>query len=375
MSQRRHDNGECGAPASNLFHVVGRSYSVAVEAPASVIITTEASARRERRRLYLPVVVLGAATAWLAWAGARLLQRDASLGRSLGGAWYELAGPSVVAFLVVALLCERRWPVERRPLLARGHIHDACFFVLSTLIVVPLVTFLGVASAALIAAHGGWLVWQPAWPRPVVVVVALVAMDAANWVTHLGEHKLMPLWRVHAVHHSQEELSVLTTFRAHPLVHTASFFAATVPVIALTGVHPLAPVLITTYLCLGALPHANVPWTFGPLGKVVISPAYHRLHHDVAGPGDINLGIVLPWWDMLAGRAVWPVAGAPPVGTGLAGRPLPVEQSLSLGVGQTLGLLGRQLAEPFSRGGRRRSASPADRDVPGRRGEHDGRRG
>ena len=27
--------------------------------------------------------------------------------------------------------------------------------------------------------------------------------------------------RLHAVHHSQEELSILTTFRAHPLVHAA----------------------------------------------------------------------------------------------------------------------------------------------------------
>jgi sterol desaturase/sphingolipid hydroxylase (fatty acid hydroxylase superfamily) len=152
---------------------------------------------------------------------------------------------------------------------------------------------------------------------------------------------------VHAVHHSQEELSVLTTFRTHPLVHTASFAAATVPVFALTGDHPMAPVLITIYLCLGALPHANIPWTFGPLGKVFVSPAYHRIHHAIDGPNDVNLGIVLTVWDVLARRAVFPQRGAAPCRTGLAGRPLLVEQGGTRL--RPVRVIAEQLLEPFAR--------------------------
>jgi hypothetical protein len=30
---------------------------------------------------------------------------------------------------------------------------------------------------------------------------------------------------------------------------------------------------------ISALQHANLRWTFGPAGRVLASPAYHRLHH------------------------------------------------------------------------------------------------
>jgi len=304
----------------------------------------------QRRRLYPWSFVLAAVTAWLAWRGVVSLERSGDLGRTLGGARHELAGPAVVGFVVLALVLERLWPRQRRPLLAQGHLQDAMFFVLSSILIVPLVTLLSVGSASLLAANAPWLEvhWVDSWPRWAVVLVTLILMDGCNWLSHLAEHRLGFLWRVHAVHHSQEQLSVLTTFRTHPLVHTLSFFAATVPVIVLTGSQPLAPVLITIYLCLGAFPHANVPWSFGPLGKVVVSPAYHRIHHAADGPYDVNLGIVLPWWDMLARRAVFPQPGAPVFRTGLAGRPLNVEQAVS-GRRAPLLLL-HQLIEPFSRG-------------------------
>jgi sterol desaturase/sphingolipid hydroxylase (fatty acid hydroxylase superfamily) len=302
-----------------------------------------------KRRLYAPSFLLAAATGWLAWHGAVALDGGGDLGHALSGARHELAGPAVIGFVALVVVCERRWPLERRSLLAKGHVQDAAFFVLSAALIVPLVTLLGVGSASLLTANAAWLEvkWLASWPEWLVVGVTLVAMDGCNWLSHLAEHRLGFLWRVHAVHHTQEELSVLTTFRTHPLVHLVSFMAATVPVIVLMGSRPLAPVLITIYLCLGALPHANVPWSFGPVGKVIVSPAYHRIHHAADGPYDVNFGIVLPWWDMLAGRAVFPQPGAPVFRTGLAGRPLEVEQALPRRSAPSL--LMRQLLEPFAR--------------------------
>jgi sterol desaturase/sphingolipid hydroxylase (fatty acid hydroxylase superfamily) len=304
---------------------------------------------RWARRLYAPSFVLAAITAALAWRGAVVLDRTGDLGRALTGARHELAGPVVIGFVALVSVCERLWPRQRRPLLAKGHVQDAAFFVLSAAVIVPLVTLLGVGSASVLTANAPWLEvgWFASWPTWIVVGVTLIAMDGCNWLSHVAEHRVRCLWRVHAVHHSQEELSVLTTFRTHPLVHAVSFFAATIPVVVLVGSRPLAPILITIYLCLGALPHANVPWTFGPLGKVIVSPAYHRMHHAADGPYDVNFGIVLPWWDRLAGCALFPQPDAPLIRTGLAGRPLEVEQGVARRGAPSL--LVRQLLEPFGR--------------------------
>jgi hypothetical protein len=61
---------------------------------------------------------------------------------------------------------------------------------------------------------------------------------------------------------------------------------------------------IVIYLVLATFPHANLRWTFGPLGRVFVSPAYHRIHHAAVGRNDLNLGTVLTLGDVLARRAV-----------------------------------------------------------------------
>jgi hypothetical protein len=142
-------------------------------------------------------------------------------------------------------------------------------------------------------------------------------------------------------------LSVLTSFRAHPFVHTTGFFLATIPVLMLMGDRPIAPALITLYVCLGTLTHANVRWSFGPLGKLVVSPAYHRIHHAIGAPDGANLGIVLTLWDVASSRAIFPGTGGAVAPTGLAGRPLPVEQADPRG---PLPMLVGQLIEPFTSG-------------------------
>ena len=298
------------------------------------------------RRLCLPSVAVAAVTALIVWvAVAQLLQRG-RLETVLSAGRAQLAAPLLVALVVATGICERVWPAERRPLLARGHVQDVCYLVLHATIVIPMMTLLSVGSAALI---GGYLPWIELhgtrhWPGWVLVPLVIVAMDGANWLAHYADHRLGLLWRFHALHHSQEELSVLTSFRAHPLMHTTGFLLATVPVVVLMPTRPIAPVLITIYVCIGTLQHANLRWTFGSLGRVIVSPAYHRLHH---APDDqhANLGVVLTIWDALTGRARFPARGDGVGRTGLADRPVPVEQDAA--AEPVLRLLAGQLIEPF----------------------------
>jgi sterol desaturase/sphingolipid hydroxylase (fatty acid hydroxylase superfamily) len=306
-----------------------------------------AAIRHRARRLYRPAVVVALVTAGLVWFGFDRLERARSLGPALAAGRAELLAPALVVLVAAVLACERRWPAERRAALARGPVQDACYLALHLAAVVPLMTLLGVSFGVLLAEHARWMeLPRPAgWPRWLLVPLTLVLMDGANWLAHWADHRSAVLWRFHALHHSQEELSVLTSFRAHPLSHLAGFFLATVPVIALMGGRGVAPALITGYVCLGTLPHANLAWSFGPLGRVIVSPAYHRLQHSFEGAAGLNLGVVLTIWDVLSGRARFPQPGALACPTGLPGRPVPTEQATRRRA--ALGTLAVQLADPF----------------------------
>ncbi len=298
------------------------------------------------RRLCPSSFVPAGVTGVVVWAGVAELLRQGRLETVLRAGWAELAAPLLVALVVATGICERIWPVERRPLRARGHVQDACFVALHATVVIPLMTLLSVGAAALIGSHAGWIELRSTahWPGWLLVPFTVVAMDGANWLAHYADHRLGLLWRFHALHHSQEELSVLTSFRAHPLMHTTGFLLATVPVVALMPARPIAPVLITIYVCIGTLQHANLRWTFGPAGRVIVSPAYHRLHH-APDTQRVNLGVVLTIWDVLAGRARFPSRTDAPGRTGLGGRPVPVEQDNSAAPGPLL--LAEQLIKPF----------------------------
>jgi sterol desaturase/sphingolipid hydroxylase (fatty acid hydroxylase superfamily) len=298
-------------------------------------------------RLYLPTVVIAAIAAGLGWQAWTELG-ESGLGRSISAGRFELAGPVVLGFVLVMFGIEQVRPAVRRPLLARGHVADMCYLLAYALLVVPLIVLIGAGFADLLARHARWLVIPrlPGVPSWLFIAAAVLVIDFLDWLAHLGNHRINSLWRLHAVHHSQEELSILTTFRAHPLVHV-SFLITAVPILAISSNAVTPAVVFTIYACLGALPHANVSWSYGPVGRLLISPAYHRIHHQATGRLDINLGTAFAIWDALSRRAVFPVPGAEACVTGLSGRPIPVEQAAAGAPGLAWTFL-TQWTEPFT---------------------------
>jgi sterol desaturase/sphingolipid hydroxylase (fatty acid hydroxylase superfamily) len=301
--------------------------------------------RAATSRLYVPALVVTTVTVALTAVDVQATGAGASLVDTVTVGWARMLGPGILAFVGAVVVLEQLRPAVRRPLMARGHVQDLAYVVLYA-VVVPLIVIIAGGFAGALSRVAPWLVAPhlAVVPQLVLLASALILMDGCNWLAHWANHRWTPVWRFHAVHHSQEELSVLTSFRAHPLVHT-SFLVSVVPVVVLSSNVVLPATAITIYICLSSLPHANLRWTFGPLGRVVVSPAYHRLHHATEGRTDVNLGTVLTLWDVLTHRAAFPVRGAEPNATGLAGRPVPVEQD---GPGRrTLAVLGAQLSEPF----------------------------
>jgi sterol desaturase/sphingolipid hydroxylase (fatty acid hydroxylase superfamily) len=306
------------------------------------------AARRAGRRLYLPAIVIAGLAGWLSWRGWTALAQT-GVARSVNAGRFELAGPVVLGFVLAICVVEQICPAQRHRLFARGHLLDACYAVFYALLVVPLIILLGAGFSGLLARLEPWLVLPriPGVPGWCFVGLAVLGIDAVDWLTHLANHRLTALWRLHAVHHSQEELSILTTYRAHPLVHV-SFLLSAVPILAVGSNAATPAAVFTVYACLGALPHANVRWTYGRAARILVSPAYHRIHHSATGRLDINLGTVFAIWDALSRRAVFPGrrTDRAVIETGLAGRPVPVEQS---GRRPRLGrIMLRQLAEPFT---------------------------
>jgi sterol desaturase/sphingolipid hydroxylase (fatty acid hydroxylase superfamily) len=315
--------------------------------PPSSQASSQAS-RHISRKLCLSTVLITGLAAWLSWQGWNALGQS-GVAQSVDAGRFELAGPAVLGFVLVICVIEQIWPAQPRRLFARGHLLDFCYLLFYALLVVPLIVLLGAGFAGLLGRLEPWLVLPrvPGVPSWCFVALAVLGIDAVDWLTHLGNHRLTALWRLHAVHHSQEELSILTTYRAHPLVHV-SFLISAVPILAVASNTATPAAVFTLYGCLGALPHANVRWTYGRAGRILVSPAYHRIHHSATGRLDINLGTVFAIWDALSRRAVFPGRGANQqvISTGLAGRPVPVEQS-----GRRLRLartMASQLAEPFT---------------------------
>lgn len=302
---------------------------------------------RTRHRGFVPSsFALAAGAVALVWIGIGALQRSGGVWNGLAQGRAVLLAPAVLIAVALVVVLERCWPAEARSITAPGHLQDGAFFLFHVVAVVPFMTILSIAFAHLLRADAPWA--SPAWLRGLpfwpLATVTFVLMDASNWLAHYADHRFTFLWRVHALHHSQEELSVLTSFRAHPLSHLPGFMLAAVPPFVLLGSRS-APILISLYVCLGTIPHANLDWSYGPLGRVVVSPAYHRLHHAVDADVGRNLGVVLVVWDVLVGRSDVPARGEPVRATGLRGRPVPVEQAS--GERWRPGLLVAQLSEPF----------------------------
>ena len=133
-------------------------------------------------------------------------------------------------------------------------------------------------------------------PRWAVIALIFVAMDGCNWLAHLANHRIRVLWRFHELHHSQEDMSVLTVFRTHPLIHV-SYLVALIPGIVLVANGAVPTALLVGYAGFLAFEHSNTNLGFGPLERIFVSPNYHRIHHRLDGRQDVNLGFALTIWD------------------------------------------------------------------------------
>jgi sterol desaturase/sphingolipid hydroxylase (fatty acid hydroxylase superfamily) len=297
-------------------------------------------------RVYLPaagIAVLAAILVGIGWSDDWGGERFAG---SLTDLRVVLVGPVALAIIGVFLVVERLWPAQPRPPFARGYRHDLLLTVMNATLVAPLVTALTLSFMAIVRAGMPWIVLPKtgAIPSWAVIAIIVVAMDGLNWFVHLANHRVRMLWRFHELHHSQEDMSVLTVFRTHPLIHV-SYLLALIPGVVLLANGAASITVLVIYGGIVAFAHSNTRLGFGPLGRIFVSPNFHRIHHQLDGPQDVNLGFALSIWDQMFHCAVFPSEETVRIDTGLPGRPLVVEQSTDRP--RHLAVLAAQLVAPF----------------------------
>lgn len=279
-------------------------------------------------RVYLPAFSIPAMAAVLMGIGWFSGWGGAAFGASLTSLRLAVVGPLALTIIGLILVVERIWPAQQRPFFARGYRHDLLIAVVHATLVLPLVTSLTLSFAEVVRRLLPWIVLpqMDKVPRWIAVALIIVAMDGCNWAVHLANHRVRMLWRFHELHHSQEDMNVLTVFRTHPLIHV-SYLLALLPGLVLLANGALSITVLALYGGIVALAHSNTRLGFGPLGRIFVSPNFHRIHHQLEGPQDVNLGFALTVWDQLFRTAVFPTAETVRTDTGLPGRPLLVEQA------------------------------------------------
>ncbi|MFN7412285.1 MAG: sterol desaturase family protein, partial [Pseudomonadota bacterium] len=295
---------------------------------------------------------------------------------------YRATGWLLVGLLQIALMLlvigrlERWRPVE--PVSDRAAVRtDVVYTLVHRLGLFRVVLFfcidpLWTALAGQLRLHG-LATWSLDGLWPGVTDVALVSFlmylvlfDFVDYWLHRGQHRFGWWWQMHALHHSQRQMTMWTDNRNHLLddVLRDSVF---VLVALAVGVPPgqfVAVVAVTQLV--ESLSHANVRLDFGRVGsRLLVGPRFHRLHHAIglghesAGPGSLgghNFAVLFPLWDLLFGTAHYgagDVRSAPIEPTGIRDQ-LPEGGGRDYGRGfwsqQWLGLLRLAGRDPSLRG-------------------------
>ncbi|MEE3149056.1 MAG: sterol desaturase family protein [Bacteroidota bacterium] len=150
----------------------------------------------------------------------------------------------------------------------------------------------------------------PVWAQ---LLIMFIIADFIQWNVHRMLHRVPWLWKFHQVHHSVKEMGFAAQFRFH-FVETLVYKSAQYIPLAMIGFGIEQFFVVHMFsVFIGHLNHANLDWSYGPLGYVLNNPRMHIWHHAKALPPEhkygMNFGLSLSIWDYLFGTAYVPKSG------------------------------------------------------------------
>ena len=155
--------------------------------------------------------------------------------------------------------------------------------------------------------HGhGVLGRLPLWQQGLLY---LVVTDFLLYWSHRVFHRGF-LWKYHAVHHAPKDVEWISASRFHPVNLALGTCAVDIAAL-LSGISPEVFIVLGPFNTIYSLfVHANLDWTLGPFKYVVVSPVFHRWHHDAA-VRDKNFASTFAIWDWLFGTFHMPQSALP----------------------------------------------------------------
>jgi hypothetical protein len=143
---------------------------------------------------------------------------------------------------------------------------------------------------------------NPAWKT----LLSLLLLDLLLYFWHRASHSFDCLWMFHKVHHNDPYLNVTTAFRLHILEALIITILKSAYIIILGAGQAMVlmnEVILT--LCI-MFHHTNISFLGEKrLGKIIIVPYLHRLHHSTErNEHDNNYGAAFSIWDRLFGTFI-----------------------------------------------------------------------
>ena len=143
-------------------------------------------------------------------------------------------------------------------------------------------------------------------PLAFQVLLGALILDFSTYWRHRFTHNYM--WSYHAVHHSADQLTWLTSLRLHPidLLAAALIDSFILYLFGFGGGGFFGAIVIANLM--NYFTHINIDIKFNkPMRYILASPTYHRWHHaTVKEAYDKNFCGAFPIWDILFGTYYHP---------------------------------------------------------------------
>jgi sterol desaturase/sphingolipid hydroxylase (fatty acid hydroxylase superfamily) len=241
----------------------------------------------------------------------------------------ELLAYSTAFFTFIVLLVKGREAIAAgRRAISEIRLNLSWYF-LDVIFVGPMIALAVAAIRSVVDTYSLGIVDVHTWEtlgRPVTFVVVVFLGDFASYWRHRLEHSRW-LWPAHAIHHSDTEMTFLTLARFHP-VNRLVTSCVDITFLALLGFPAWALVaneIVRHYY--GEFIHVDLPWMYGPLRWVFVSPVMHQWHHalDYIGSGS-NFATVFSVFDRafgtyhVPGPCTGPLGVSDDLGKGIMGQ-------------------------------------------------------
>lgn len=157
-------------------------------------------------------------------------------------------------------------------------------------------------AAPLIRSHvTPWIEWHSLWWE---IPLCFIIAEFLNYVIHVAKHKNQFLWKLHFQHHIENRYNIWMVSHNHAVEVVLSGLMIS-GILALAGMTPFAmQIYFTFYTLAKTYQHSAHFYSLGPLDYLIVSPAYHRVHHQKGESS--NYGSTLTVFDFLFGTARWP---------------------------------------------------------------------